>query len=123
MGRKKILLVDDCRTSLLFVELLLRGPDYEIVKAADGAQALDRIAVERPDLVVMDLVMPDLSGLDVVRALREREETRGLPVVLLTVRGDVASREEALRSGCQDYLTKPVNAAELRARLERHLGA
>jgi CheY-like chemotaxis protein len=123
MGRKKILLVDDCGTSLLFLELLLRGPDYEIVKARDGTQALDRIAVERPDLVLMDLVMPDLSGLDVVRALREREETRGIPVVVVTVRGDAHSRDEAMRIGCQDYLTKPVTAAELRARLERHLGA
>ncbi len=122
MKRKKILVVDDCPTSLLFLEFLLCRQNYEVVKATDGAQALDRIAVERPDLVLMDLVMPDLSGLDVVRALRERDETRGIPVVLVTVRGDSASRDEAMRSGCQDYLTKPVTGAELRARLGQHLG-
>ena len=123
MSRKKILLVDDCRTSLLFLELLLRGQDHEILKATGGAQALDRVAAERPDLVVMDLLMPDLSGLDVLRALRERDETRGIPVVLVTVRGDAASRDEAMRNGCQDYLTKPVTAAALRARLDQHLGS
>lgn len=123
MSRKKILLVDDCSTSLLFLELLLRGQDFEIVKARDGAEALDLIAAGRPDLVLMDLQMPDLSGLDVVRALRERDETRGIPVVLVTVCGDVASRDEAMRSGCQGYLTKPVTAAELRAGLDQHLGA
>lgn len=122
-GLKKVLLVDDCRTSLLVHELLLSDYPYEIVKVQSGREALARAAEDPPDLVVLDVVMPDPDGLEVLRALRAHERTRDIPVLLVSARGDRDTMDEAARSGCTDYLTKPVDGTKLRSKVSERLGA
>ncbi len=119
--RQRILLVDDCDTSLRVEELILRRGGYEILKARSGLEALRRAHGERPDLILLDVRLPDLSGLEVLRLVRAQQETRHIPVLVVSVRGDEATRQAALCRGCCEYVTKPVDATELRARVDRLL--
>jgi CheY-like chemotaxis protein len=123
MAPKKILLVDDCKVSLLTQELMLAGPRLEILKAGHGVEALCRAVADRPDLILLDVKMPDVDGLEVLRALRSEEQTRGIPVLVVTACGDLRTRDEATRGGCDDYITKPVDPRELKAKVKRHLAA
>ncbi|MBI4866409.1 MAG: response regulator [Candidatus Wallbacteria bacterium] len=98
------------------------APEFDTVAAEDGSQALE-LALERvPDLVLSDIMMPRMSGEDLLRALRSNREMDGVPVVLLTARGDDLLRVRLLRSGASDYLTKPFSAEELRARVGNLVG-
>jgi len=122
MDRKKILVVDDSRTALFMVTMLLRGERYELVTACDGEQALEKAAAERPDLILMDVVMPRKTGFEACRELKRREDTRAIPVILVTTRGEGENVEAGFASGCNDYLTKPIDAQELLAKVRDHIG-
>jgi len=119
--KKKILLVDDSKTVLLMEETLLRL-NHEIVKATRGAEALRVAAEERPDLILLDIVMPDMDGIETCRLLRGMEATKVTPIIMVTTRSDPRSVESAYASGASDYLTKPIDYQELRKKVERHLG-
>jgi CheY-like chemotaxis protein len=121
MPKKKILLVDDSSTALMLEQVMLGGSAYQLVTARDGREALAKATEEQPDLILMDVMMPHMTGLEACRALRAREATRAIPVILVTTRGDGASVEEGFASGCNDYVTKPINGAELLAKLRDHL--
>ncbi len=122
MTRKKILLVDDSKTVLLMEQMILKKGPYDVVMASDGSEGLDKAAAERPDLILMDLVMPKMSGLEAVRELRRRESTRYIPVIMVTTRGEAESMEAGYESGCNDYLTKPIDSGALLAKVRDHLG-
>src|SRR5262245_55796792 len=115
-GRKKILLVDDSRTILMQEQMLL-GRTYEVTTASNGHEAVQKARELRPDLVLMDVVMPVMDGLDACRALREDEATSAIPVILVTTRGAHAERGAGFESGCTDYLTKPINPVDLLERI------
>ena len=120
--RKKILLVDDSRIVLRVEQLVLsRGP-YELLMARDGNEALAQAEAERPDLILMDLVMPRMDGLQAVRRLRANEATRLIPVIMVTTLGEADSMEAGFESGCSDYVTKPIEATLLLAKVRDHLG-
>jgi len=121
MRRKRILLVDDCKVSLLTQELMLSGPNLEVLKAAHGVEALCRAVADLPDLILLDVKMPDVDGLEVLRVLRSEEVTRDIPVLLVTACGDPHTRSEGIRHGCRDYVTKPVDALELKTKVARYL--
>jgi len=118
---KKVLLVDDCKTSLLVHELLLSELPYEIIKTQSGAEALARAIDDPPDLILLDVMMPGTDGLEVLRELRADERTRDIPVLLVTACGDPDTMSEATKRGCSDYLTKPVNGTELKSKVSRRL--
>lgn len=122
MTRKKILLVDDSKTVLLMEQMILKKGPYDVVMASDGTEGVDKAVAERPDLILMDLVMPKMSGLDAVRELRRREGTRYIPVIMVTTRGEAESVEAGYESGCNDYLTKPIDSGALLAKVRDHLG-
>jgi CheY-like chemotaxis protein len=122
-GKKKILVVDDSKTALLMMSMILRKASYELVTASDGAEAVDRAAVEHPDLILMDVVMPRMTGFEACQELRRRESTRSIPVILVTTRGESENVEAGFRSGCNDYVTKPVNAQELLEKVRDHIAA
>jgi CheY-like chemotaxis protein len=122
MARKKILLVDDSTTVLLMESMILKRGPYDVVTAGDGSEGIDRALAEQPDLILMDLVMPRMSGLEAVRELRKRETTRTIPVIMVTTRGEAESMEEGFASGCNDYVTKPIDSALLLAKVRDHLG-
>jgi PleD family two-component response regulator len=119
--KKKILLVDDSATALMMEEVVL-GKSYDIVKAKDGAEALKVAVAEKPDLILLDVVMPKMDGFEVCRVLRGIEATKKIPIIMVTTRGEGKNVEAGFASGANDYVTKPVNHRELLSKIQRHLG-
>jgi two-component system KDP operon response regulator KdpE len=111
---RHVLLVDDDRPTLKALRLGLRAYDFEVVTASDAGSALDRAAHRPPEAVLLDLGLPDLDGVDVLRTLRSWSS---VPVVVISARPGVAARVEALDAGADDYLSKPFAIDELAARL------
>ena len=116
-GERSVLVVDDEPTIAEVVSRYLRRAGYRTLTAADGAEALDAAAAERPDLIVLDLMLPRMDGLEVLRVLR-RQGGGGPPVILLTARGEESDRVTGLRLGADDYVVKPFSAPELVARVD-----
>ena len=123
MSKKKILVVDDSRTALFMVTTILRKERYELVTACDDEQALEMAAAEHPDLILMDVIMPRKTGFEACRELKRREDTKAIPVILVTTRGEGENVEAGFQSGCNDYVTKPINAQELLTKVRDHMGA
>lgn len=115
--RKKILLVDDSATVLLTERMLLDETQYDLVTARDGLEAVERSSAERPDLILMDVVMPRMNGFEAVRAIRSREEGRAVPIIMVTTKGQPVDVENGFASGCSDYVTKPIDGLELVAKV------
>ncbi len=122
MDRKKILLVDDSSTVLLMEKMILSKSEYDVVTARDGMEGVDKARSERPDLILMDVVMPRMDGFEAVRKLREDDTTRSIPVIMVTTRGELQSVETGYASGCSDYVTKPINGLELLTKVRSCLG-
>ena len=95
----------------------LEEEGFRVSAAADGEAALAAVAEDKPDLIVLDLMLPLISGLEICRQLRRRPETRGLPIIMLTARGEESDRIRGLDSGADDYVTKPFSPSELVARV------
>ncbi len=122
MSSKKILLVDDSPTTrLMHRTLISRKTGHDVVCAKDGAEALQLAASENPDLILMDVMMPSMDGLEVCRRLRQSERTRAVPVILLTFKTDADSEKLGFDSGCNEYLKKPVEESLLLQALNRYL--
>jgi putative two-component system response regulator len=113
----KILVVDDQSTEVDLLKLLLNREGYAVVTASDGRQALEMVEREHPDLVLLDVVMPELTGFEVCQQIKQNKATRLTPVVLITVLADSQDRITGINAGADDFLTKPVNQHELRARV------
>jgi len=127
----KILIVDDSATIRKMVRASLRSlEDAEFVEAANGLEAIEQIALGPIALIVLDLNMPDMHGVDVLKFVRRHQGFRDVPIVVLTTRGDESSRETAMAAGATQYLTKPfapqvlLSAARdlLSGAAERHAG-
>jgi len=116
--REKILVVDDVpvNVKLLADRLMVKG--YDVVTAANGAEALDRVEKDRPGLVLLDVMMPGMSGYDVCRKIRESPATAMLPVVMVTALDPTQERVKGIEAGADDFLTKPINQPELLARVK-----
>ena len=122
MSRKKVLLVDDSPTSVFMERMILRKGAFDVVVAADGQEGVDKAVAERPDLILMDMVMPRMSGLEAVRELRARVETRDIPIIMVTTRGEGDNVEKGFASGVNDYVTKPIDGVLLLAKIRDCLG-
>jgi DNA-binding response OmpR family regulator len=122
MDRKKILLVDDSSTVLLMERMILSKSEYDVVTAKDGQEGLEKAVAEKPDLILMDVVMPRMDGFEACRRLRELDQTKAIPVIMVTTRGELASLEAGYASGCSEYVTKPINGLELLAKVRSCLG-
>ena len=114
----RVLVVDDDTTVREVVVSYLRAAGHEVVEAADGEEALSRQSDHRADLVVLDLMLPGMSGLDVCRRLRA---TGDVPIIMLTARSDEPDRVNGLESGADDYVSKPFSPRELTLRVDRVL--
>ena len=104
---QKILIVDDSPTIRKMVRASLQGMNYEFLEASTGLEAIEQLAIARVHLVVLDLNMPDMHGIDVLKFVRRHHQYEHLPVVVLTTRGDESSRQTAEDAGASTYLTKP----------------
>ncbi|HST69520.1 MAG TPA: response regulator [Solirubrobacterales bacterium] len=121
-GGKTILVADDDRDILELVAFRLERAGYEVLTAGDGEQALATAREHRPALAVLDVMMPKLTGYDVVKAMRAEEGTSRIPVILLTARVQEADVSRGFEAGADDYIRKPFSPQELRARVEAILG-
>jgi class 3 adenylate cyclase/CheY-like chemotaxis protein len=113
----KILVVDDTPKNVKLLADLLTVKGYSVVTAASGREALAKVEAERPDLVLLDVVMPEMSGYEVCRKIRENPATEILPVIMVTALDPSEERVKGLEAGADDFLTKPINRAELLARV------
>ncbi|MCG8566301.1 MAG: hybrid sensor histidine kinase/response regulator [Desulfobacterales bacterium] len=116
----RVLIVDDNPLNIdILVEIL--GRDHRIHVATSGALALKIVALEKPDLILLDVVMPDMDGFEVCRALQADPDSRRIPVIFITSKDDAVDETKGFQAGCVDYITKPVNPAIVRARVKTHL--
>jgi CheY-like chemotaxis protein len=113
-----ILIVDDQLQNIELLEAHLAPQGYEIVKAASGQEALEKLSGNKIDLVLLDVMMPGMSGLEVLKKLRADEKTRLIPVVMVTVLKETEDKVKALEAGCDDFISKPVDKVELLARVK-----
>src|SRR5262245_29536836 len=114
---EKILVADDDLDSLKLIGLMLQRKGYEVIAANTGAQALAKAASERPDLVILDVMMPDLSGYEVCRQMRTTPETQGIPIIMFTAKTMIDDKVAGFEAGADDYLTKPTHPEELASRV------
>jgi len=115
---KKILVVDDDLETLKLVGLILDRKGYEIVAARHGEQALEKARAQQPDLIVLDVMMPDMDGYEVSRRLRTDPETAELPILMFTAKSAIQDRVTGLEAGADDFLSKPIHPQELVSRVE-----
>jgi PAS domain S-box-containing protein len=120
-GRPRVLIADDNADMREYLTNLLRSSGYEVSDVADGQQALDAIRTQVPDLLISDVMMPELDGLELLTALRRDLRTAALPVLLLSARAGQEASIEGLQAGADDYLVKPFAAAELLARVRANI--
>ncbi len=110
---KRILVVDDEPHIVRLVQVNLEREGYEVLTAYDGVEALEKVAAEKPDMVVLDVMMPRMNGFEVLKKLKADESTRDIPVIMLTAKAQDADVFRGWQSGVDSYLTKPFNPMEL----------
>ena len=115
--RKKILVVDDSTTSLMWQQMILRPEPYDVITAKDGEEGVAVATRENPDLILMDVVMPKMDGMQAVQAIRATPALKGVPIIMVTTRSEARNVELGYESGCSDYIVKPVNTAELMSKI------
>ena len=117
----KILLVEDNEMNRDMLSRRLQRYGYSVVTASDGRQGYAMAASEAPDLILMDVGLPEMDGWEVTRLLKSNESTRHIPIVALTAHVMQSDREKAFQSGCDDYDTKPIEFSRLRGKIENLL--
>ncbi|MEM0011514.1 MAG: response regulator [Candidatus Bathyarchaeia archaeon] len=110
---KKILVVDDERPIVRLVQVNLEHAGYEVVTAYDGREALEKVEQEKPDLIILDVMMPQMDGFEVIQRLQANPKTRDIPVIMLTAKAQDADVFRGWQSGVTLYLTKPFSPFEL----------
>jgi two-component system cell cycle response regulator DivK len=120
---RRILIVEDNELNMKLLHDVLEAHGYATVSTREGAAALPLARDNRPDLILMDLQLPDIPGLDAVRQLKAHEETRNIPIVAVTAFAMVGDERKALVGGCDGYVTKPIQLHDFLAVIKRFIGA
>jgi two-component system phosphate regulon response regulator PhoB len=118
MSKEKILVVDDEEDILELVRYNLAREGYDVIRAASGEEGLEKVAATLPDLIVLDLMLPGIDGLEVAKRLKNDSKTRNIPIVMLTAKGEEADIVTGLELGADDYITKPFSPRVLTARVK-----
>lgn len=113
MAINKIMIVDDSPTERFFLGGLLTKNGYQVLTAESGEEAIIKAKQEKPDLIIMDVVMPGLNGFQATRAITKDDETKHIPVIMCTTKGQETDMVWGMRQGAKDYIVKPVNQEEL----------
>lgn len=120
--KMKVLIVDDEPLNLDYIEQRLEDLDYQIITAADGQEALNKIKSEQPDLILLDLMMPVLDGFAVLKEIKGDNYLRDIPVIIVSAVDDSKSIVKGIKQGADDYITKPIDAERLKKKVREHLG-
>jgi len=118
MANVRVLVVDDEQPVRKFLKVVLSSQNYEVDEAPTGQEGIDAVVKKKPDVIMLDLGLPDMDGIEVIRVLREWSR---IPIIVLSVRGSEKDKIAALDTGADDYLTKPFGVGELLARLRAAL--
>ena len=116
--RTKILIVDDEPDTVLPLKRALEIENFNVIEAQDGVEALERVSAETPDLILLDLMLPKLNGFEVCQRLKQDEATSSIPIIMLTAKSETSDKIEGIEIGADDYVTKPFNLDELKARIK-----
>ena len=113
MPEKKILVVDDSSTDLKLISSYLISAGYRVVTATDGEEALKKVAVEKPDLVILDIIMPKVNGFDVCRKIKASETLKGIKVIMVSSKSQESDKFWGMKQGADFYMTKPFTSQDL----------
>ncbi len=118
---KRILVVEDNETNMYLIRFILKNKGYQVVEAITGEEGVELALKEKPDLVIMDVQLPGIDGLEATRRIRKSEAGEELPIVALTSHAMVEDKEKALKAGCTGYIGKPINPETFIAQIEEYL--
>ena len=121
MSKKRILIVDDDPDIVATVEFILIGDGYQVFSAKNGEEALKQATREKPDLIIMDIMMPEMDGLDACRHFKMNSSLKSIPIIMLTAKGQVQDVKNALAVGADSYMIKPFDLKDLAERIEKML--
>jgi CheY-like chemotaxis protein len=121
MAKSRILIADDNATNVELLEVYLNEVDCQIATAVDGRDTLDKVAEFHPDLILLDIMMPKLSGFEVCKRLKGHPATKDIMILMVTALNEPGDIERAVMAGCDDFLSKPINKLELLKRVENML--
>jgi CheY-like chemotaxis protein len=121
MAGEQILIVDDNATNLKLVAYLMKANGYDVETALDAESAIEAIRLRRPQVVLMDIQLPGIDGLELTRRLKANPETREIVIIAVTAYAMKGDQDKALAAGCDDYITKPIDTRQLPETIARHL--
>jgi two-component system cell cycle response regulator DivK len=122
MTRRKILVVEDNEQNLYLITFLLQNQGYEVVLAHSGLQAIEQAKIERPDLILLDIQLPEMDGYEATRKIRDIPEISHTPIVAVTSYAMVDDRTKALAAGCNGYMEKPIQPEVFAAEIGKYVG-
>jgi two-component system cell cycle response regulator DivK len=122
VGRKILVVEDDAQNSYL-IGFILEKSGYDVVTVGDGAQAVDAVAAQVPDLILMDMLLPKMSGYDATRAIKSDPRTAGVTIIALTAYSMKGDRERILEAGCDGYISKPIDPETFVSQMEAFMPA
>ncbi len=118
---KRVLIIEDNEANLYLTKFILEKNEYQVLEAREGIQGLELAMKEKPDLILMDIQLPDIDGLEAVRRIRASKIDHEIPIVALTSYAMVGDREKSLAAGCTGYIEKPINPDTFMAEIEKFL--
>jgi two-component system cell cycle response regulator DivK len=118
---KRVLVVEDNETNLYLIRFILKKNGFEVIESINGDEGIKLAIREKPDLVLMDIQLPDINGLEVTKRIREFEVARDIPIIALTSYALAGDREKALAAGCTGYIEKPINPETFMAEIKKYL--
>lgn len=118
---KRILVVEDNEANLYLIRFMLKKSGYKVIEARDGMSGIELAAKEKPDLIIMDIQLPDINGLEATKRIRALEAGSEVPIIALTSYAMAGDRKKALNAGCTGYIEKPINPDTFMAEIEKYL--
>src|SRR5574341_2172004 len=118
MGKAKILVADDIKQNVKLLRVILTAAEYDVIEAYDGNEALEKAKAENPDLILLDIMMPKLTGYEVCQRLRADGVTKNIPIIMITALHEMDDRIKGIEAGADDFISKPFNKTELLARVK-----
>jgi two-component system, cell cycle response regulator DivK len=119
---KKVLCIEDNSTNMILISRIVEAEGHDLIRAEDGPRALDILSDLTPDIILLDVNIPGISGLDLARKIRENDRLTEVPMIAVTANVLVGDREKCLEAGCNDYLPKPLDIRKLRQLMRTYLG-